>query len=368
MSSLDDRTLLVSIEGAATRLELWPGEFFDPQRFEQLGLSFEEFHQHPRPWSHPNRICVMHFSFNQAPELDLSDFDLVLIIDEEAIAGDPDVYLRNLGEKFRNPNVRIITSGYHQQFPYDQNRCYHYPFFMMSIASSVKDQLIDPIANNRRTFDVLLGMSKPHRDFVFTELAAQRMLNRCFVNLTTNRFHQDLQIIYRSPDLHQYEENDVLGVTQGIIDSYENIQGNGPRVSHVMPWKIFDGSLYSVVAETNWQHYLFFSEKTAKPLYAGRIFVFFGAAYSLDLLRRWGFKTFDNILDESYDTVMDNHQRFTAAFDQVLRLDQMPAHEVYQQAHDTIQHNRNHIRNREYFTQPLVQWINDIVLKSTTKS
>ncbi len=358
------KVLVVSIEGAATQLENYPGEIFDPARFETLGLSVKEYHAHHKQWLHQHRICMMHFSHYRAPDLDLSDFDLVLIIDHEAINSDPDVYLQDLGKKYNNVNVRIITSGYNQHYAINQDRCYFYPFFLMNLSRSAVIQSCNPLQNHSKLFDVLLGMSKPHRDFVFTELAAHRMLAQCFINLTTNRFHQKLQIIYRSPELDDLEETDVIEVTRDVLDSYRHIANNGPRVSHVMPWKIYDRSLYSIVAETNWHNHWFFSEKTAKVLMAQRIFVFFGAAKSLHVLRLMGFMTFDEILDESYDAMEDDQQRFTAAFDQVLRLAKMPAHQVYKQAQRIVTHNRNHLDNRAYFIGPLTKWINDIVDQS----
>jgi hypothetical protein len=361
---MKSQVLVISIEGAATRLENYPGEVFDPTRFETLGLSIKEYHAHHKRWQHQHRICVMHFTHYRAPDLDLSNFDMVLIIDEEAIDSDPDKYLNDIGKKFNNPNVRIITSGYNQHYQMDLNRCYSYPFFFMNIGRLGIDQSCDPLQNYCKTFDVLLGMSKPHREFVFSELAAHRMLNQCFINLTTNRFHQRLQTIYRSPDLDKFEENDVMDTAIDVLDSYQHVANNGPRVSHVMPWKIYDKSLYSIVAETTWHNHWFFSEKTAKVLLAKRIFVFFGAANSLHVLRLMGFMTFDEIIDESYDTIEDEQQRFKAAFDQVQRLAEMPPQIVYQQAHRIVTHNQNHLRNRAYFIAPLIDWVNDIVSQS----
>jgi hypothetical protein len=180
------KVLIVSIEGAATQLENYPGEVFDPGRFETLGLSVNEYHAHHKQWHHPHRICVMHFTHDRAPDLDLSDFDLVLIIDHEAINSDPGVYLLDLGKKFNNPNVRIITSGYNQHYPINPNQCYFYPFFLMNIGRVDVDQHCAPLKNYSKKFDVLLGMSKPHREFVFTELATHRMLDQCFINFTRN--------------------------------------------------------------------------------------------------------------------------------------------------------------------------------------
>jgi len=361
---MNSRILLLSIDGAVTRLENSPGEVFDINRYEFVGLSADEYAQHSRSWQHQHRICVMHFTHYRAPDLDLSEFDLVLIIDEEAIDPDPEVYLANLGKKFNNQNVRIITSGHHLNHTWNRDRCYLYPFFLMNLNRHVIEQSCDPLKNHCKTFDVLLGMIKPHRNFVFTELAAHRMLSECFVNLTTNRFHRKLQTIYRSPELDDLEETVVIDATTNVLDSYRHVVNNGPRVSHIMPWKIYDRSLYSIVAETTWEDHLFFSEKTAKPLRAGRIFVFFGAPGSLHALRLMGFMTFDEIFDESYDEIDDNSKRFDAAFDQIKYLAQASAKEIYEKSQRITAHNQRHIKNRAYFITPLIKWINDVVSQS----
>jgi len=56
-----------------------------------------------------------------------------------------------------------------------------------------------------------------------------------------------------------------------------------------------------VVAESDVFNYHWLTEKVAKPLATGKPFVLLGGRHSLRLLRAWGFATFDNIIDESYD-------------------------------------------------------------------
>lgn len=56
-----------------------------------------------------------------------------------------------------------------------------------------------------------------------------------------------------------------------------------------------------VVAESDVFNYHWLTEKVAKPLATGKPFVLLGGRGSLQLLRDWGFKTFNDIIDESYD-------------------------------------------------------------------
>jgi hypothetical protein len=66
-----------------------------------------------------------------------------------------------------------------------------------------------------------------------------------------------------------------------------------------------------IVAETVFDFpYPFITEKTFRPITSKRPFVIIGASHSLALLRSKNFKTFDMIIDESYDSITDYSDRF----------------------------------------------------------
>lgn len=272
---MSGKVLVLSLAGAITRLELTPGDIFSPDIYDVEGMSLEDFAQQGLTWPHSKKICVTCFTNYKYPDLDLSEFNAVFVLDEEAIDSDPNQYLKELGKKFNNPNVYIITSGYHQNYALDHRRIFVLPFFFLDLCRITKPGHANPRDNYTKKFDVLLGMDKTHRHFVFTELAAHRMLDDCLINFTTNRFCTDLETIYRTPGLWQLEDQRIRDHGRSVLDSYDHINVLGPKISTIIPWKIYDQCLYSIITETNSRDYLFFSEKTAKALYAKRIFVFF---------------------------------------------------------------------------------------------
>jgi hypothetical protein len=203
---------------------------------------------------------------------------------------------------------------------------------------------------------------KPHRRFVFEKLGQHRMLlNECFVNLTTSANSTDIiTTIFRTPEL------DALETTSKIIPTLINqgfngyvTNNQGVAIGHLVPWKVYQHSLYSIVTETNFENYFFFSEKTAKPLYAGRPFVFFGAQGQLQDLKQLGFQTFDSIIDESYDAIDNTLLRFEKAFEQVRWLVDQDHQLLYKKMQLILEHNQRHIQDRQYFLGPLKQWIFD---------
>jgi hypothetical protein len=75
------------------------------------------------------------------------------------------------------------------------------------------------------------------------------------------------------------------------------------------------------------------------------MFIIFGACGSLQLLRDMGYKTFDHVLDNSYDLIENTTERWKTAMDMVLNvLDNRKddIHKMYINCKDDINHNTKH--------------------------
>jgi hypothetical protein len=90
--------------------------------------------------------------------------------------------------------------------------------------------------------------------------------------------------------------------------------------------------------ENRWS---FFTEKIIKPMLAQRVFVVCSGRYFLRNLREWGFKTFDGIVDESYDKEYELGRRVDMIASSMQKLAQQNQHEVYKQARTILEHNYN---------------------------
>lgn len=87
-----------------------------------------------------------------------------------------------------------------------------------------------------------------------------------------------------------------------------------------------------------------FTEKCMKPLVNFNPFVIFGNKGTLKLLKEYGFKTFDNIFDESYDDIDDRYRRFLSAYNLVKSISDMELSEIrsiYISLKDTLVYNSN---------------------------
>ena len=107
-------------------------------------------------------------------------------------------------------------------------------------------------------------------------------------------------------------------------------------------------SLLYLVTETvatGRRHHL--TEKTFKPIALGMPFVVVGTQGSLEYLRSYGFRTFEGIWDESYDTAED-HVRIERIASLLRSLDELPAaakQDLFDQAQEVVEHNWNHFYN-----------------------
>ena len=106
-----------------------------------------------------------------------------------------------------------------------------------------------------------------------------------------------------------------------------------------------DSLLYLVTetVATGRRHHL--TEKTFKPIALGMPFVLVATQGSLEYLRSYGFRTFGELWDESYDTIQDDHQRIQAVGELLRDLDRMTPEQrlsLHQRAAAIVEHNWNH--------------------------
>ena len=130
-----------------------------------------------------------------------------------------------------------------------------------------------------------------------------------------------------------------------------NFAGETDHPMHSCWLSLFDESaeslLYLVtetVATGRRQH---LTEKTFKPIALGMPFVIVGTRGSLEYLRSYGFRTFGDIWDESYDSA-DDSVRIERVASLLRSLDELPPEgkqELFDAAQEVIKHNWNHFYN-----------------------
>jgi hypothetical protein len=127
-----------------------------------------------------------------------------------------------------------------------------------------------------------------------------------------------------------------------------NYAGETDHPMHSCWLSLFDQSAESLLylvtetVATGHRHHL--TEKTFKPIALGMPFVIVGTQGSLKYLRSYGFRTFGDLWDESYDDEPDDHLRIEKIAHTLKQLEDLQEHrqDIFESAHEIIEHNWNH--------------------------
>jgi hypothetical protein len=106
----------------------------------------------------------------------------------------------------------------------------------------------------------------------------------------------------------------------------------------------YDSTACSIVLETHFDadgsRGAFLTEKTFKCIKHGHPFVLFAPPGSLVSLRNLGYRCFDHCIDNSYDMIADNTERYLAVVDAIRKLAQIDPNALYNSCLDDIAHNQ----------------------------
>ena len=143
-----------------------------------------------------------------------------------------------------------------------------------------------------------------------------------------------------------------------------NFEGETDHPMHSCWLSLFDQSAESLLylvtetVATGCRHHL--TEKTFKPIAMGMPFVIVGTQGSLQYLRSYGFKTFGDLWDESYDDEPDDSRRIQKIAQVLKQLEHSDHQGIFESAHEIIEHNWNHFYNGG-FEQILWQELQDML-------
>lgn len=204
---------------------------------------------------------------------------------------------------------------------------------------------IRPYDTKPKSFDALLGSPKPHRDFVRNSVAEHDLADQFIMPYGGQWSNQN----FYAQDYFIFEPGtEIIDPLIGTCD-WVQYRGEQCHLSQIIPVNVYNQTAYSIVAETDADNTLsFFSEKTAKPLIARRLFVAFSGYHFLHNLRELGFQTFGSVIDESYDDIFNSKQRYHAAFQQVRRLCEMDQRMVLEKIRPVLEHNHRHIMQTDW--------------------
>jgi hypothetical protein len=207
-----------------------------------------------------------------------------------------------------------------------------------------------PFHDNKRTkkFTALCRIDKLWRSVFMSEL-------------WRNNLHQQGYFSYNQFDLGSESNyfdcalnNDYLALKQSQVDQFiaagpfkaDDLDSNTHNNYAANMSSFYSDSYFNIVLETmidvDGSNGVFLTEKTFKPIFNNQFFIEVSSANTLKHLRELGYKTFSTCIDEHYDTIENNQERFECVIElakNLIALPQDQLHAVYQNLKPEICYN-----------------------------
>ena len=240
-------------------------------------------------------------------------------------------------------NPKLLNAHTYNHFDWFKTSVHFYKYERPSTLHELNPYDVKPLA-----FDALLGRKKPHRSQAFNFINSNKLNDQCIMTYI-NDYH--VGVLSGDKSRWQWE-------TPGL-ENYENAHWTVDRVkyygypmsiSQIIPIDIYNQTAYSLVCETNFENgYVFFTEKTVKPMLAQRLFIMLSHQHTLKQLQELGFKTFHGIIDESYDDIEPPIHRHEAALEQLKWLCGQDQRTILDKCKPILEHNFNLMYKSDWY-------------------
>jgi hypothetical protein len=229
-----------------------------------------------------------------------------------------------------------------------------------------------------RYFDYEVNWSRPYitmnrlhvndrsyRLNLIARLAAQGILNQGYVSLHLENtqygsWRDELNSIntkLSSESIELIQQH----IDQQLIIDKEDVASTASADFGNQEFNLWKSGLWHIVTETVFYYdKLHLTEKIFKPIVAKRPFMLAAAPGNLAYLKSYGFETFDQWIDESYDTITDHDKRLQAIVEQTKRLCSMSnedLQDMHREMMPVLEHNFQHFYGN--FKQKIVNELVD---------
>jgi len=211
---------------------------------------------------------------------------------------------------------------------------------------SFEEQLVYKKNNidNIKLYNNLNKKPREHRIWFYSRLFYNNLLDKGLVSMNKIPISQRL---YCGEFMEQQSVENFAKTLPSLIYGVSNeIEDTGfyiNRINH----KVCDDSWISVISEARFEDEegtVFLSEKVFKPITSHHPFIVMGNKHSLKELKKLGYKTFSNWIDESYDE-LDNLQRMDAIVKVLNDIDKIEnKFEWFKSMEEVLKHNYEILR------------------------
>jgi hypothetical protein len=217
-----------------------------------------------------------------------------------------------------------------------------------------QDVLPLPIHTQPRDYDftVLSRTHKWWRATVMTDLLRNNLLKKSDWSYSTEHAVgesiEDNPIEIDTIDLR----NDITQFLSGAPYRCDNLTSAQHNDHHLLEPEHYTNSYCSIILETHFDADgsggAFLTEKIFRAIKHGHPFVIVGCPGSLAVLRNLGYRTFDHAINNSYDTVTNNTERWIQCRSAIQQIRQQDMHNWFESCRSDIEHNQQLFSDSKY--------------------
>jgi len=198
---------------------------------------------------------------------------------------------------------------------------------------------------------------RPHRRYLILELQRQGLLDAALWSCLSD--HNT----YSHPD-HNRIYCDGISMPIKLLDAGYDPEPKPAWIDGVIYPRQYQDTWFTLVSETAFEYpYSFRTEKIWKPILAGHPFLVCANTGFYRDLRNLGFRTFDRLIDEEFDSIIDGKARLDRLIDTVKWLCEQDLAKFWQETREICLYNHQrawelHSSLKKDFSQKLLEFIN----------
>jgi len=261
--------------------------------------------------------------------------DVIIVTQNESLTR-IDSKFRYLHRSWVSPHTWFY-SNWPKEFVIDNFKLSDQPIFKFNYFHGTpradKVAMLNSLQDNNLLNDEICVWSKFGKDINLNRQKQENQANQA------NQSQGKVEITHKGKPVTLSE------VYQSVGQFYTSLSEDFLDYNHVYS---IHNSRFSLVQETEMRTTTNrYTEKIIKAIQTKQIFLLAGNYHTLNLLRRDGFKTFDGLIDESYDNIEDRDSRIQAITKEVKRLCTISNEEwidIYNSAENILNYNLNHLK------------------------
>ncbi len=201
---------------------------------------------------------------------------------------------------------------------------------------------------NKKFISFNRNAGRANRFILLDEFIKGTFSDSYFSFLRPMDYFEENKQFYKQYSGIELTDNDMVTYNQKLpieLDTHATTQKDSFDTGNTFKKDLFLDSCINLVTETSYiDNELFLSEKILKPILSYQPFIVFGSYGYLKELKNYGFKTFSDFWDESYDDIINPVQRMKSLVSLVKSLNNKSIEElndIYESTIDICIHNRS---------------------------